>query len=32
MRYVKWGFWLVVGISVVAALGAFIVLWKKKMF
>ena len=26
------GFWLVLGMSVVAALGAFVVLWRKKMF
>ena len=27
-----WGFWAVVSLSLVAALGAFFVLWKKKMF
>jgi len=27
-----WGFWAVVGMSIIAALAAFIVLWKKKMF
>ena len=27
-----WGFWIVLSISIVAALGAFVVLWKKKMF
>ena len=27
-----WGFWAVVTMSLLAALGAFVVLWKKKMF
>ena len=27
-----WGFWVVVGISLLAAFGAFVLLWKKKMF
>jgi Mg2+ and Co2+ transporter CorA len=27
-----WGFWVVLVISILAALAAFIVLWKKKMF
>ena len=27
-----WGFWVVVSLSLLAALGAFFVLWKKKMF
>ncbi|NLV58233.1 MAG: magnesium transporter CorA family protein [Clostridiales bacterium] len=28
----NWGFFVVLGISIVAAVGAFIVLWRKKMF
>ncbi|MEG1391260.1 MAG: CorA family divalent cation transporter, partial [Angelakisella sp.] len=26
------GFWLVLGISIVASVGAFVLLWRKKMF
>ena len=27
-----YGFWIVLGISVVASIGAFVILWRKKMF